>query len=88
MLLCPSMWAQESRREIATTTPDPVDSKPNSNDVPDVVAISTRFERVVVLRFKFETELLSALEKAVKENKIKHGIILNGFGTVRMMNLR
>ncbi len=83
MLLCPSMWAQESRREIATTTPDPVDSKPNSNDVPDVVAISTRFERVVVLRFKFETELLSALEKAVKDNKIKNGIILNGFGSVR-----
>src|SRR4051794_16985381 len=70
LILCPSTWAQESRREVTTTTPDPVDSKPNSKDVPDVVSISTRFDRVVVLRVKFETELLGALEKAVKDNKI------------------
>lgn len=81
--LCPWTWAQESRREITTTRPDPADSKPNSKDVPDVVTISTQFQRVVVLRFKFDTELLSALEKAVKDAKIRNGIILNGFGSVR-----
>jgi uncharacterized protein len=77
------MWAQESRREITTTKPDPSDLKPNSKEVPETVSISTQFERVVILRFKFDTELLAALEKAVKDNKIRNGVILNGFGSVR-----
>lgn len=83
LLLCPSMWSQESRREITTTTLNPADSKPNSKDVPQAYALTTRFERVVILRFKFDTELYSALEKALKDNKIVNGVILNGFGSVR-----
>ena len=82
MLLCLSMWGQESRREVPATAV-PADSKPNDKNVPEVVTVSTQFERVVVLRFKFDTELLSALEKAVKDSKIRNGIILNGFGSVR-----
>jgi predicted DNA-binding protein with PD1-like motif len=83
LCLCLSMWGQESRREITTTKPDPVDSKPNSKEVPEVVSIPTQFERVVILRMKFETEMLSALERAVKENKIVNGVILSGYGSVR-----
>jgi predicted DNA-binding protein with PD1-like motif len=82
LFLCPSMWAQETRREIAAAS-SPSDSKPNSKDVPEVTSIPTQFERVVVLRFKYETELLAALEKAVKDNKIQNGVILNAFGSVR-----
>jgi predicted DNA-binding protein with PD1-like motif len=77
------MWGQETRRELGPTTPDPVDSQPNSKDVPDVQSFPSQFERVVVLRFKYDTELLSALEKAVKDNKITNGVILNAFGSVR-----
>ena len=74
--------AQESRHEITTAT-SPNDLKPNSAQVSDVVSISSQFERVVVLRFKYQTELLSALERAVKENKIQNGVILTAFGSVR-----
>jgi len=81
MLLSPSMWGQQSRREISTTSPE--DAKPNSKDVPEIASYPTQFERVVVLRFKYETELLSALEKAVKDNNIQNGVILNAFGSVR-----
>ena len=81
--LCPWMRGQESRREVTTTVASPEDSKPNSKDVPEVQTIPTQFERVVILRFKYDTELLSALERAVKDNKIKNGVILNGFGSVR-----
>jgi uncharacterized protein len=83
LFLCPSIWAQESRREITTTVVSPNDSKPNSKEVPDVHVVPSQFERVVILRFKYDTELLSALEKAVKDNKIRNGVILNGFGSVR-----
>ena len=78
----PLLAAQETRREI-TTAVSPQDSKPNSDQVPPVYAIPTQFERVVVLRFKYDTELLAGLERMVKEQKIRNGVILNGFGSVR-----
>lgn len=74
--------AQETRREITTTTA-PEDSKPNSAKVADAYAIPSQFQRVEVLRFKFDTDLLAGLEKMVKEQKIVNGVILNGFGSVR-----
>ena len=46
-------------------------------------SIPTQFERVLVLRFKYDTDLLAGLEQAVKQNKIRNGVILNGFGSVR-----
>ena len=74
--------AQETRREITTAT-SPADAKPNSDSVPDVYAIPTRFERVIVLRFKYQANLLSGLEKMVKQNNIKNAVILSGWGSVR-----
>jgi hypothetical protein len=65
MLLCQSMWGQESRREIASPV-TPADSKANDKNVPEVRTIPTQFERVLLLRFKYDTELLSGLEKAVQ----------------------
>lgn len=73
--------AQQTRHEVVN--PDDGDSRPNDPKVPDVVSIPTQFERVIILRFKYQTELLSALEKAVKENKIQNGVILSAFGSVR-----
>lgn len=79
-LLCPAA-AQVSRHE--ESKPVPADAQPNSARVPDVISIPAQFERVVILRFKYETELLSALERAVKENQIRNGVILSAFGSVR-----
>ena len=45
--------------------------------------MSTQFDRVVVLRFKFDTDLLAGLEKMVKQEKIKNAVILSAFGSVR-----
>src|SRR5438552_778979 len=81
MMLALALCAQETRREITNAAPD--DKKPLSAQVPDVYAIRTQFERVVVLRFKFDTDLLAGLEKMVKQEKIKNAVILSAFGSVR-----
>ena len=81
MMLLPAL-AQESRHEITTAT-SPEDAHPNNSKVPAAYAIPTQFERVVVLRFKYDTELLSALERMVTENHIQNGVILSAFGSVR-----
>jgi len=48
-----------------------------------VYAVPTQFERVLVLRFKFDTDLLAGIEKMVKQEKIRNAVILAGAGSVR-----
>ena len=85
ILVCAlALAAQESRREVTNVSPNPVDdTKALSAKVPDVYAIATQFERIIVLRFKFDTDLLAGMQKMVKEQKISNAIILSGIGSVR-----
>src|SRR5947207_323383 len=46
-------------------------------------SISGHFERVLVFRFKYQTDLLAGLEKMVKEHKVRNAVILAGAGSVR-----
>ena len=84
LILAFALSAQETRREIVNAAPNPADdAKGLSDKVPDVYAIPTQFDRVLILRFKFDTDLLAGLEKMVKENKIRNAVILAGAGSVR-----
>jgi hypothetical protein len=75
--------AQQTRTEVTKPTTPADDSKPNSDSVPEVYALSGRFERIVVLRFKYQADLLAGLERMVKEQKIRNAVILAGAGSVR-----
>ncbi|MGD0868040.1 MAG: PPC domain-containing DNA-binding protein [Bryobacteraceae bacterium] len=75
--------AQPTRREITNATTAAEDAKPNNPAVPDVYAITGKFDRVVVLRFKYQADLLAGIEKMVKEQKIRNAVILAGAGSVR-----
>ena len=76
--------AQQTRKEITNPSPTPDgDTKPNSAQVPDVYAVSSQFQRVLIFRFKYQTDLLAGMEKMVKENKIRNAVILAGAGSVR-----
>lgn len=76
--------AQESRREALTSSPNPAqDTKPNNDNVPDAYVITGHIQRVVVLRFKFNTDLLAGLEKTIKQEQIRNAVILNAAGSVR-----
>jgi predicted DNA-binding protein with PD1-like motif len=78
------LLAQETRREIVNASPNPADdAKPNSDQVPDVYAIKGNFDRVVILRFKFDTDLLAGIEKMVRQEKIRNAVILAGAGSLR-----
>lgn len=84
LMMAGALAAQESRREIVNASPRAEDdAKPNSEKIPDVYAIPTQFERVLILRFKFDTDLLAGIEKMVKQEKIRNAVILAGAGSVR-----
>lgn len=74
---------QITKTEIVKATTPHDDSKANSDKVPDVYAIEGKIERVVVLRFKYQTDLLGGIEKMVKEKGIRNAVFLSGVGSVR-----
>src|SRR5689334_17714759 len=84
---CSSLAAQETRTEITKSTTPFDDSKPNSDQVPEAYAISGQFERVLVLRFKYETDLLAGMEKMVREHRVRNAVILSGIGSVKGYHL-
>jgi predicted DNA-binding protein with PD1-like motif len=64
-------------------TPTPEDLRANDPKVPDAYAISGHFSRIVVMRMKYQTDLLHGMEKLVKEQNIRNGVILSGIGSLR-----
>jgi predicted DNA-binding protein with PD1-like motif len=81
---CLALAAQETHHEVIHSTGDPaLDNKPLSDQVPDVFAVSGHFQRIVVLRFKFGTDLLAGLKKMIEKEKIHNAVILSAFGSVR-----
>jgi predicted DNA-binding protein with PD1-like motif len=82
--LCVGASAQLTRTEETHASPNPADdAKPNSDSVPSGIAVSGQFQRIVVLRFKYDTDLLSGMEDMVKQEKIGNGVILAGIGALR-----
>jgi uncharacterized protein len=75
--------AQPTRTEVVKSRTPADDAKPNSDKVPEVYAIAGQFERILVLRFKYEADLLAGLEKMVKENHVRNAVILSGIGSLR-----
>ena len=86
LLLAPSisLSAQQTHRTVTHASANPADDKrPNSDSVPDVNALDAHLERVVVIRFKFGSDLLAGLQKMIQQQKIRNAVILSGFGSVR-----
>ena len=75
--------ATQTRREVVKATTPYDDGKPNSSAVPEGYAIESAFERVVVLRFKFDVDLLDGIERQVKALGIRNAVILSAIGSVR-----
>ena len=61
----------------------PEDLRPNNPKVPDAYAISGHFSRIVVMRMKYQSDLLHGMEKLVKQENIRNGVILSGIGSLR-----
>jgi predicted DNA-binding protein with PD1-like motif len=83
LVIAAPMSAQRTVTEITKPTTIEDDSKANSDKVPEVYAISGQLQRVVVLRFKYQADLLAGIEKMVKEQNIKNAVFLSGIGSVR-----
>jgi len=77
------LMGQETRREVVNPASNPADDQKQLNaSVPDVYAMNGQFQRVTILRFKYQTDLLAGLEKMVKEQKIKNAVVLSAAGSV------
>ncbi|HEX3744126.1 MAG TPA: PPC domain-containing DNA-binding protein [Bryobacteraceae bacterium] len=75
--------AQQTRREEVRSSGAAEDARANSAAVPDVYALDGHFDRVTILRFKYQTDLLAGMEKMVREQHIRNAVILTAVGSVR-----
>jgi predicted DNA-binding protein with PD1-like motif len=55
--------------------------------VPHVVTLSAGFQRIVIARFKYQTDLLEGLQEAVRTQKVQNAVILGGIGSVTSYHL-
>jgi predicted DNA-binding protein with PD1-like motif len=76
-------FAQKTVTEIVKPTTPEDDAKPNSDNVPEVYSMSGQLKRIVVLRFKYQADLLAGIEKSVREQKIRNAVFLSGIGSLR-----
>ncbi len=51
--------------------------------VPDAVSVSAEIKRVVIVRLKYDADLLDGIQQAVKNEKVKNAVILSGVGSVK-----
>lgn len=83
VLLCAALgWGQIQKTEVVRATTPEEDAKGVSAAVPEMVAVSAQFERIVVMRVKHQADLLGGLEKLVKQEKITNAVILSGLGSL------
>jgi predicted DNA-binding protein with PD1-like motif len=69
--------------QVTERAPSAQDLKPNDPGVPEAYALDGHFDRIVVMRMKFKTDLLQGIEEVVKQEHIENGVILSGIGSVR-----
>jgi uncharacterized protein len=76
--------AQETRREVVNAASTPAqDANPDSDQAPGVYSISAKFDRILILRFKYDVDLLAGIEKMVPREKVRNAVILAGAESVR-----
>lgn len=61
----------------------PASQNAGGDTVPDVYAIQAHIDRIVVLRLKYDADLLAGIEKMVKQEQIRNGVILAAIGSLR-----
>jgi len=59
-------------------TPDTVDG---NDTIPATITINTGFERIVIVRLKYRTDILEGLKDAVENEGIDNAVILSGIGS-------
>lgn len=77
-----SLFAQPVKTLVVKPTTPEGDSKVNSDSIPEVIPITGEFDHIVVLRYKYKSDLLLGLKESVKEQGIDNGVILSGIGSV------
>jgi predicted DNA-binding protein with PD1-like motif len=70
------------RTEVTKATSPAEDAKGLTTGMPDSVAVSSKIDRVLMIRLRNQADLLGEIERHVKEQKIKNAVILSGFGSL------
>ncbi len=74
---------QQIRTKVVQPATSAEDLRPNSDTVPSAYALSGQFDRIVVIRLKYQSYLLEGIQEMVKAQNIRNAVILSGTGSGR-----
>ena len=77
--LCAASNARSQGKAVGS--PAPTESEPAGTVAP-VHTVTGQFTRIVVVRLKYQTDMLEGLRTAVEREKIKNAVILSGAGSL------
>jgi uncharacterized protein len=75
--------AQIPTVETAASASNPVFTTAPGDTVPAAYALDGQFERIMIVRLKFQTDLLQGITQMVQELHVRNAVILAGIGSVR-----
>lgn len=78
----PAADAAQSNRDRSATRNRLVDKVKKGQPVPSPLTFSSNFERIVIVRMTYETDMLEGLKEAVRKEKINSAVILSGIGSL------
>ena len=59
-----------------------IDTVKPGDPIPSTVTFTSEFERVVIARLKYKTDVLEGLNEALRREKIRNAVILSGIGSL------
>ena len=57
------------------------DSIAGNDTIPSAITMNSDFERVVIVRLKYQTDILQGLKDAVEQEQIDNAVIISGIGS-------
>ncbi|MCX7984001.1 MAG: DNA-binding protein [Bacteroidetes bacterium] len=73
--------AQEVRT-ILQNPPTEFDTKPNNDSIPNALVYPSKFSSVLIVRLKYQADILKELRDVVKRQSINNAVILSAIGSV------
>jgi hypothetical protein len=60
-------FAQRIKTKVTNPVTTAEDIRPNNGEIPDAYAINGQFERIIVVRLKHKTDLLTGLDSIARQ---------------------
>jgi len=82
LLFAGNVYSQKITNPLPARNLHVADSVSGTDSVPAAYSFEAKLKNLVIVRLKYQTDILEGLNEAVKQHQIKNAVILSGIGSV------